>query len=527
MTETNEYSKPKYKNMVKYLNNAGILTETITKENADDILGKFYLKKKQHIDPNQKQVCFCGKKNLKFYYYLINSINGDVLICGKSCRKTFIPIDENDTGVNVGFYNRFSLSFSNGGFVSITNWDEYIQKCVEVFMIDKTTAEWNKYMELYKDNKYVLKYLTDNKPIDYEDITNDRYEEISFKKYLGFTEYISTRDLLNYFNDVDNFKDGKFIRNDNRQLFYSDRQLKLMEDNFNVNMDSYVNKLKHTCNKDIDIELILDSFNVKKDIGRFYNVDDKNEITTFWTNEEIDEYFSNEKNFNVITKKYRHRFGNGTYSKKQLEVIERVLEIPITYHIKRIVSWGDIKNHSEENKTKFQHGFYNKQIIANERGSFYWSNENIQDYFNDLDNYSFHYRDWKVPKNVLAQKQKEQTRGYDIIMNSVLVNSLAETFNIKPMKIRNFYPQPKDKEEYLTLKKMFSKEVKKNFKKKYGKINQVCWINSTDKTLLYNREEYDKKMKPQLDKQKKEREEYQQQEYMRKNYWRFKNSRYF
>lgn len=157
------YNLTKYKNLTIYLKSRGYDIDKITQENAKEILSKFYLINKEEVNKdNESCNCFCGRK-LKYYYFIINIENGELLIVGRDCKKIFMKKMKkiNIKCIDKDVYNKFIKSFTNGSFVKITDWNEYIKKCLEKYLVSVDMEEYNRLQELYKDNKIISKYLED------------------------------------------------------------------------------------------------------------------------------------------------------------------------------------------------------------------------------------------------------------------------------------------------------------------------------------------------------------------------------
>lgn len=137
----------KFKNLAKYL---GI--NNINENNYAEVINKFFLIPYKHTDESQNTYCFCGRP-LKYYYYLINTSNNDVLIAGSGCKEDF----DNTTRDRERYFKKyFNSNFRKGAFIKIIDWNEYLENCINKYLVNITeNIEFEKLLELYKNNQFI------------------------------------------------------------------------------------------------------------------------------------------------------------------------------------------------------------------------------------------------------------------------------------------------------------------------------------------------------------------------------------
>jgi len=250
----------KWKNLKEYLNTNGEDIEEINESNVDDVLNKFYLINTAHhindINCESKVNCFCGR-DIKHYWYVMNVINGDMLIVGGFCKEIFYDnldkssiLNKKTKIINTTFYNNFINSFSNGTFINIDDWNEFVEECIRQYMKDCDLIQYETLRKLYINNEYISKYLLDNKPkeriveskehiVEYNDVMTNHNINVSNCKYIDERKVVETRtreeieesnmDIMKtYFNDKSNYNTREC--NFNRNLIIDD----IIRCNFNV-----------------------------------------------------------------------------------------------------------------------------------------------------------------------------------------------------------------------------------------------------------------------------------------------------
>ena len=138
------YNLIKFKNLAKYLK-----IEKIDENNYDAVVDNFFVIPCEHEDSSKTTRCFCGRP-LKFYYYLINKTNNDVLIAGSGCKEIFekkITKRFNDRE----FQKYFNLNFKTGIFIKIVDWNHYLKSCINRYLRDiDNNKEFENLLDKYK-----------------------------------------------------------------------------------------------------------------------------------------------------------------------------------------------------------------------------------------------------------------------------------------------------------------------------------------------------------------------------------------
>ena len=126
--------------------------DKIDENNYDEVVDKFFVIPFEHEDFSKSTFCFCGRP-LKFYYYLINKTNNDVLIAGSGCKKIF---EINTKRFNDReFQKYFNLNFKRGIFIKIVDWNHYLKSCINQYLIDIKNEEFDNLLDKYKNNKFI------------------------------------------------------------------------------------------------------------------------------------------------------------------------------------------------------------------------------------------------------------------------------------------------------------------------------------------------------------------------------------
>lgn len=142
------YNLIKFKNLAKYLK-----IEKIDENNYDEVVDKFFVIPYKHTDPSESTMCFCGR-HLKYYYYLINKTNNDVLIAGSGCKNIF---ETNTRHFNDREFKKyFNLNFKRGIFSKIVDWNLYLESCINQYLIDIDNVEFDDLLDKYKNNNFIV-----------------------------------------------------------------------------------------------------------------------------------------------------------------------------------------------------------------------------------------------------------------------------------------------------------------------------------------------------------------------------------
>jgi len=382
----NNYNLPKFKNLAKYLK-----IDNINDDNFNEIVNSFFLLNKKYTDNSNcnQPNCFCGRR-LKHYYYIINTKNGDILIVGGVCKNIFYSIlgkDNKLSGnkINSKFWTYFKDSFSTGIFDKINDWDKYIETCIKKYMEDCDSKRYDLLIEKYKDNKFILKYIQDNKPINKQ---VDEILQIRKKRFFGLTPQDIKHD-----NGFYRIKRGKYTYMTNTEI----RAYFMNENNYNFDTNKY-RKIKLE-----DLEIA------------YYTQVDLNKI---------------EKILGIPIKYYR----DNLISKNTLKLFNTSIN-------------DEVINHTEKNKTKFINGFYRAGTKPKEDGSFYWEDRFIETYFNDLDNYNFCLDGWKVPNKSGATFNKTATKSFEKMFG--FKSKKIFSFSPTPLNKEQYLERLEEHEKYL------------------------------------------------------------------------------
>lgn len=149
-------------NLIKFKNLASYLKiDKIDESNYDEVIDKFFVLPGEYEDSSQSTICFCGRP-LKFYYYLINKTNNDVLIAGSGCKKIF---EKNTKRFNDrGFKKYFNLNFKKGILIKIIDWNGYLESCINQYLIDiDGNEEFDDLLDKYKNNKFITDVINNGR----------------------------------------------------------------------------------------------------------------------------------------------------------------------------------------------------------------------------------------------------------------------------------------------------------------------------------------------------------------------------
>ena len=168
---TDEYSKPKYKNLIKYLHdrNHYLDVDAFTAENRVEILSNFILMDKKCKDTGK---CFCSKV-LKNVYWVDCILTNEPMMVGGGCKSLFTTRHKKKHKQQ--FLDRTLHLFRNNlGWERIIDWNDFIGQSIDTYLRNSSYAELLRLRELYKDNKNILERI--DQYIGTEDYNTPTYE---------------------------------------------------------------------------------------------------------------------------------------------------------------------------------------------------------------------------------------------------------------------------------------------------------------------------------------------------------------
>jgi len=148
-----EYTKPKYKNLLKYLHdrNHYLDVDSFTAENRVELLSNFIMLDTKHTHGGK---CFCSKK-LKNVFFVDCILTKEPMMVGGGCKSLFTP--RNKKKHREQFLNRTLHLFTNNlGWEKIINWNNFIGQSIDSYLRNASSSELLRLQELYKDNHNIL-----------------------------------------------------------------------------------------------------------------------------------------------------------------------------------------------------------------------------------------------------------------------------------------------------------------------------------------------------------------------------------
>jgi len=152
-----EFTKPKYKNLIKYLHDRNHYKDVdkFNIENKETLLSNFTLAPVSKDSDKDGGKCFCGKK-LKNVYYVYCILTNEIISVGGNCKTLFSSKKKNKEI----FIGRTIELFKNGlGFEPIFSWNSFIGKALESWLKTHTLEDLENIRRQYKDYGKITSHL--------------------------------------------------------------------------------------------------------------------------------------------------------------------------------------------------------------------------------------------------------------------------------------------------------------------------------------------------------------------------------
>lgn len=206
---TDEYSKPKYKNLIKYLHDRKhyLDVDAFTAENRVELLSNFIMMDKKCKTGGK---CFCSKL-LKNVFWVDCILTNEPMMVGGGCKSLFTT--RNKKKQKQQFLDRTLHLFRNNlGFERIIDWNDFIGQSLDTYLRNSSYVELLRLRELYKDNKNILEridgtfWTEDYNTPTYENFLDDIKNNVDMDLYLPQDGYDEGYDYWEKYLE-DNYED--------------------------------------------------------------------------------------------------------------------------------------------------------------------------------------------------------------------------------------------------------------------------------------------------------------------------------
>jgi len=231
-----EYTKPKYKNLIKYLHdrNHYLDVDSFTAENRVELLSNFIMLPKKCNDGGK---CFCSRV-LKNVFFVTCILTKEPMMVGGGCKSLFTP--RNKKKHKQQFLDRTLHLFKNNlGWERIIDWNDFIGQSLDTYLRNASYSELQRLQELYKDNQNILDRI-------------NQYCSSFNKTYQNFLDDIENNMNMNLYIEEEEYKSYwlKYL-----QTNHYDR-INILTKWFSLNLDVY-NYIKPLINEKEDFDRII------------------------------------------------------------------------------------------------------------------------------------------------------------------------------------------------------------------------------------------------------------------------------